>query len=266
MPFLNYFPAVLLAFALTSHAAERMETGFLNRTLTLDGEVFRYQVYVPAEYAATNRWPVVLFLHGGGERGDDGLRQTDVGLGPAVRQKVTQWPALIVFPQGRPAPRWNVQDAQVALEALRQTEEEFATDPERVYLTGMSRGGVGSYYLAYRDPARFAALLVACGRVRPPDAAESAVVPDTEGEPFTALALRLHNLPCWLYHGDADTIIAVDESRRLATALRDLAAPFTYTEVPGGNHHVWDAMYRSPEVVDWLFKQRRSNQPATVAP
>lgn len=261
-------PAVLLllALALPSLAASPRETGFLNRTLELDHEVFRYQVYVPAAYAPTNRWPVVLFLHGGGERGDDGLLQTEVGIGSAVRRNAAQWPAIIVFPQGRKGLRWNAQEAAVALEALRATEAEFSTEPDRVYLTGMSRGGVGSYYLAYRDPARFAAILVACGRVRPPDASESAVVPAADGDPFAALARRLRGVPLRLFHGDADATITVEESRLLAAALRELDAPFTYTEIPGGDHNAWDAMYRSAEVVEWLFGQRRAGETGAGAP
>jgi predicted peptidase len=258
---------LILALTLPTQAANRIETGFLNRSLMLDHEVFRYQVYVPAAYSPTSRWPVVLFLHGAGERGDDGLLQTEAGLGSAVRRKAAQWPAIIVFPQGRQAvPRWNAKEAAVALESLRLTEAEFATDPDRVYLTGMSRGGVGSYYLAYREPARFAAVLVACGRVRPPDSDESAIVPPADGEPFAALAHRLRGLPLWLFHGDADTIISVEESRCLAAALRALDAPFTYTEIPGGDHNAWDAMYQSPEVAAWLFKQRRLHPPADPAP
>lgn len=257
---------LLLVLALPSFAVPSRDTGFLNRTLTHDHELFRYQVYVPAAYTPTSRWPVVLFLHGGGERGDDGLLQTEVGLGSAVRRHAAQWPAIIVFPQGRKGFRWNARDAAVALEALRLTEEEFATDPDRVYLTGMSRGGVGSYYLAYRDPARFAAVLVACGRVRPPDASESAVVPAEDGDPFAALARRLRGVPLWLYHGDADATITVEESRLLAAALRELGAPFHYTELPGGDHNAWDAMYRSAEVVEWLFGQRRAHQPGPSAP
>jgi len=125
----------------------------------VDGtETRRYQVFVPNDYTPSLRWPVILFLPGGGQQGDDGLLQTQVGLGSAIRLHADRWPAIVVFPQVRPGKRWNAQDAAWALKALEQTQREFATDPNRVYLTGLSGGGAGAYYLAYRDPGRFAAV------------------------------------------------------------------------------------------------------------
>jgi predicted peptidase len=243
--------------------SQTQETGFLNRTLALRGESYRYQVFVPADYTPTRRWPVVLFLHGGGERGVDGLLPTETGLGSAIRRYSDRYPAVVVFPQGRVGALWGELEASVALGALAQTEREFATDPDRVYLTGLSRGGEAAYYLAYRDPSRFAALLVSCGRVRPgaPPLGRGVpepVVPPADGEPFVVLAKRLQRLPVWVFHGDADTAISVEESRLLRDALGPNSATFTYTELAGVGHNAWDAMYRSPAVAEWLFRQRRS--------
>jgi predicted peptidase len=153
---------------------QQRETGFLNRTVVDGAETGRYQVFVPSRYTAAERWPVILYLHGGGAQGDDGLQQTDIALGSSVRQFQDRWPAIVVFPQVRPGKRWNGDDATWALKALEQTQREFSTDPSRIYLTGLSRGGAGAYYLAYRDPGRFAALVVVCGRV--PDGADAELV------------------------------------------------------------------------------------------
>ena len=254
--------AALLAFTGTTLGQSR-ETGFLNRTVVDGSQLRRYQVFVPGAYTPGQRWPIVLFLHGGGEQGDDGLLQTNVGLGPAIRNGAEGWPAIVVFPQVRPGRRWSGQDAARALKALEQTQQEFVTDPDRVYLTGLSRGGAGAYYLAYRNPGRFSALLVSCGRVTPattldgqPAPDVDPVVPKTDNDPFNVLAVQLKRIPTWIFHGDADMTISVDESRRLAQALRQANAPVTYTELAGVGHNAWDAMYGRAEVVQWLFAQR----------
>jgi predicted peptidase len=245
--------------------SQRVETGFLNRAVVDGTQTRRYQVFVPSSYTPTQRWPVILFLHGGGEQGNDGLLPTETGLGSAIRRSQDRWPALVVFPQVRPGKRWNGEDAAWALKALEQTQREFATDPNRVYLTGLSRGGAGAYYLAYRDPGRFAALLVVCGRVtaaatldEQPAPDLDPVIPASDGDPFNALAARLRNIPIWVFHGDADKTISVDESRRAAAALKRAGGRITYTELPGVGHNAWDTAYRSAEVAQWLLSNRTS--------
>ena len=242
---------------------QRVETGFLNRVLGDGAEARRYQVFVPSGYTASQRWPVILFLHGGGEQGDDGLLQTEVGLGAAIRRHADRWPAIVVFPQVRPGKRWDGQDAAWALKALDETQREYATDPTRVYLTGLSRGGAGAYYLAYRNPGRFAAVLISCGRVTPvttldgpPFLNSDPVVPESDGDQFEALAAKLKNTPVWVFHGDADTVVPVAESRRAVAALRRVGAPITYTELPGVGHNAWDTAYSNAEVSQWLFTHR----------
>ena len=258
----------LMAAVLVFPAAvfgQRAESGFLNRVVVDGSETRRYQVFVPSDYSTTQRWPVILFLHGGGEEGDDGFLQTEVGLGSAIRRHADRWPAIVVFPQVRPGKRWNGQDAAWALKALDETQREFATDPSRVYLTGLSCGGAGAYYLAYRNPGRFAAVLISCGRVTPattlggqPAPDVDPVVPGTDGDPFRALAAKLKQTPTWVFHGDADTVISVEESRRATEALREAGAPITYTELPGVGHNAWDTAYGRVDVAQWLFAQYRT--------
>jgi poly(3-hydroxybutyrate) depolymerase len=244
--------------------ARGVETGFLDRTIR-QGDVDRaYQVYVPRGYTPDRDWPVILFLHGGGETGHDGLRPTAVGLGAALRWNPERFPAIVVFPQLAPGRRWNGDEALLALGALEATEREFATDPERVYLTGLSRGGAGAWYIARREPDRFAAVLVACGRVTPPDSLDGRPSPDadpivsrSEPDPFGVLAETLGRLPTWIVHGDRDPVIAVEESRRLVAALRERGAPVRYTELPGVGHGAWEEAYGNPGISTWLFEQRR---------
>lgn len=234
-----------------------METGFLDRTVTVAGETHRHQVFVPADYLPTKRWPVILFLHGAGERGTDGLLQTEVGLGSALRRHPERYPAIVVFPQVSPDARWTGPAAEMALKALEQTEREFNIDRGRVYLTGLSMGGSGAWYLAYRNPERFAALLIICARIIPAAEAVEPLVPPRDGPVYAALATRLKSLPIWLFHGDADDIVPVEQSRQVSAALQAAGAGVRYTELAGVGHNAWDAAYASPEVAAWLLSQSR---------
>jgi predicted peptidase len=249
--------ALLIGGPGTEAAAQTTATGFLDRSVSIAGETYRYQVYVPADYTSARTWPVVLFLHGGGERGTDGLIQTEVGIGSAIRRFSTRFPAIVVMPQARPPAGWVGANAEMALKALDQTETEFNIDRNREYLTGLSMGGAGTWYVAYRHPNRFAALLAICARVRPSATTTDPVVPAADGEPFAALAARVKHLPIWVVHGDADNTVPVDESRGIVAALKALHVPVKYSELPGVGHNSWDEAYRSADVATWLFAQKK---------
>ena len=252
--------AVLTLLAGAAHAQTR-ETGFLDRRVTVVGHSYHYQVFVPASYTATQRWPVILFLHGAGERGDDGLLQTQVGLGAALRQNAARFPAIIVLPQAPAESMWTGVPARMAMAALEETSREFRTDSDRVYLTGLSLGGNGTWYLAYRYPSRFAAIVPICGFVtafRVWSGPFTPVVPADSGAPFEALARQLRRVPTWIVHGEVDNVVPVEQSQQAAAALKAAGAPVQYLEVPGTGHNAWDAAYGSPALVRWLFAQHRS--------
>jgi predicted peptidase len=251
---------VLLMSSPPALVAQSVETGFLNRKVAVGGRTYRYQVYVPPSYTSSQRWPVILFLHGGGERGTDGLLQTQVGLGTALRKNAERFPAIVVFPQVPPDSFWVGTPARVAMAALDRTIEEFRTDSDRVYLTGLSIGGNGTWYLAYRHPSRFAALMPICGWVVPSKEwglTAELVVPADSGEAFAALARRLRNIPTWIVHGEVDDVLPVEQSRLAAAALKSVGAPVQYLELVGTEHNSWDATYASPAMMNWLFAQRR---------
>jgi len=249
----------LLMAAVIPWQAPPVETGFLDRTVSVAGQTYRYVVYVPANYASAGRWPVILFLHGAGERGGDGLIQTNVGLAPAIRQAPGRFPAIVVFPQVPTDSQWVGAPADAALAALAQTMKEFHTDPARVYLTGLSMGGHGTWYLAYRHPELFAAIAPLCGWVADMDRFRGSVpvVPPDSGAPLAALARRLGKLPSWIFHGEVDQAVPVNGSREPAAALKAAGADVRYTEFLGMNHNVWDATYASDEFTRWLFAQHR---------
>lgn len=239
--------------------AQRVETGFLDRAVTVAGRAYRYQVYVPTNYASSSdRWPAILFLHGAGERGSDGLLQTTVGLPTAIRRTPAAYPAIVVIPQLPSDSLWVGAPADAAIAALDQTMREFRVDTSRVYLTGLSLGGNGTWNLAYRYPERFAAIAPVCGFLSalPGISRLKLVVPVDSGDAFAAVARRIGRLPTWIFHGEMDPAVPVAESRRAADALKAAGGDVRYTEFLGGGHNVWDETYGSKQFQEWLFAQR----------
>ena len=223
-------------------AAQRQETGFLDRTVMLDGATYRYQVYVPADYSAGKKWPVVLFLHGAGERGDDGLAQTNVGIGTAIRAHADRYHAIIVMPQCRKAVFWQGVMETQALAALDQSMKEFHGDPDRVYLTGLSMGGYGSWSLLSRYPGKFAAAVVICGGIVPPPPLPAPA--DLGPDPYAGAAKKIGAaVPLWVFHGGADPVVPVTESRKIVEALKALGSNVKYTEYEGVLHDSWVKAY-----------------------
>ena len=258
-PMVSFLVALCLTSSSAAQAQARLETGFLDRSVSLGGQTYKYQIFVPPAYTPSQRWPVILFLHGAGERGSDGYVQTQVGLAPAIRQNAARFPAIAVFPQATAESSWTGTLARVALTALDQTTREYQTDPSRVYLTGLSMGGNGTWYIAYRNPKRFAAIAPICGWISPQFwKAADPVVPADSGEIYSAFGRQLRQTPTWIFHGEIDPAVPVDESRKAFAALQAAGAPVQYTEVPGTGHNAWDATYDSPKFWAWLFAQRRS--------
>jgi len=235
-------------------ASAQNQTGFLDRTLELDGVEHRYQVFVPSAYDPDRAWPVILFLHGSGERGSDGLFPTEIGLGSAIRRHADRFPAVVVFPQVPLGSNW-IETADVAMAALEKTESEYNTDPDRVYLTGLSIGGQGTWYLAYTHPERWAAVVPVCGFVenlRQWPAAAPGV-----SDPYASIADALVDVPVWIFHGSADQTVPVEASRRMQEALQEVGADVTYSEFEGVGHNAWTPAYRSADLATWLFSQLR---------
>ena len=241
-------------------STRRSETGFLDRSLTAGGRESRYVVYVPRD--AAGPLPVILSLHGAGERGSEGMRPTQVGLGPAVRWMPERFPALIVFPQVPPDERWLGAPAAAAMEALEATIREFGADRERIYLTGLSMGGYGVWHMATAYPDVFAALVPVCGGIVPAGSATSVrQSPLTLGEPdpYAFTATRVASIPTWIFHGADDTVVLPSESRRMHEALQAVGAGVRLTVYEGVGHNSWDRAYGEAELWEWLFRQRRED-------
>jgi len=259
----------LLTVTLPATAAPRIETGFLDREVMLDSVGYRYQVYVPANYAEGKLHPVILFLHGVGEGGEDGLLQTQVGLGPAIRQARQRFPFIVVFPQARRNQLWVGEMAALALKALDRTVEEFNGDSQRLYVTGISMGGHGTWCVTARAPGKFAAIVPICGfvnvkRLDLPAERKAFVLKDNpfanSPDPYLAVASQISKVPAWIFHGAADPVISPDESRRMFQTLKASGFDVRYTEYEGVAHNSWDRAYAEPDLLPWLLSHRRSQQ------
>ena len=195
------------------------------------------------------------------------MLQTGTDFAIHIRENRAPFPAIVVFPQAKPGTRWFYPQMQkLVMAELDRTIAEFSVDTTRLYLHGYSMGGTGSYRLAYKFPDRFAAVVIVAGRVEPganytPDeiAVDRATNPVVaNSDPFSALAAGLRKIPMWIFHGDADPTVPVDQSRRLVAALRSLGAPLRYTELHGADHYTAPPKaYAEADLFRWLLSQHR---------
>jgi predicted peptidase len=254
------FLSILLA-ASAAHA-KKQETGFLDRSVAVSGTSYKYQVFVPENWSPKQKWPIILFLHGAGERADDGLIQTQVGIGRAIREHRDRFPAIVVLPQCRKEHWWTQSPMDdEAMAALEAATKEFHGDPNRTYLTGLSMGGYGTWYLAAKYPGRFAAIAPICGGVLMPDAARAQ--PTGDVTPYTEAAKKVGGkTPTWIFHGADDPVVPVTESRKMNDAMKALGGDVRYTEYPGVGHDSWNKAYDEADLFTWMFSKSLSGNAA----
>jgi predicted peptidase len=257
---------LLILLALSGSTATA-QTGFLDRTILRGGETYRYQVYVPAEYTPKSVWPLIVSLHGNGAQGTDGMLQTGSNFAIRIREHRATFPAIVVFPQARPGTRWFYPEMEeLVMAELQRTTSEFRIDTKRIYLHGFSMGATGGYRIALKWPTTFAAGVLVAGRIEdgPPytpqeieiDRRTNPFVAATD--PFTVLAAGIRQIPIWVFHGDADERVPVEQSRRVVAALKHAGAAVRYTEYPGVDHNSAPAKaYAEADFLSWLFSQRR---------
>lgn len=215
--------------------------GFQLRTLKVGDQERLYSVFLPTDYDGQRRYPVVLFLHGSGERGQDGKIQAQTGLGAIIAGRPDDFPVIAVFPQARQTWAADSDDAKAALAALDDVLKTFQGDPERVILTGLSMGGHGTWQLAEQDPKRWAAIAPVCGFT----------------DPKAAAPIAAAKLPVWSLIGDADSARLLDSTRAMLDALRAAGAEPRETEYRAVGHNSWDRAYSDPKLLDWMLGQRR---------
>lgn len=208
---------------------------------TLDREVrrrvsCRYLLTLPTDAdAKSRRAPLVLFLHGAGERGDDIERVKKHGPAKLI-ERGQSFPFILVAPQC-PSGTWWQNGILTAL--LDEVMEQHAVDADRVYLTGISMGGFATWSLAIETPGKFAAIVPICGG----------------GAPY--VADRLKRIPIWAFHGAKDDVVPLYESERMVEAVKKAGGAPKFTVYPDAGHDAWTRTYEDPALWDWLLAQRR---------
>lgn len=215
-------------------------------------ESFQYLFLEPETVEPGKKYPLILFLHGAGERGND-PEALKKHLLPTIASDEYQkkFPCFVIAPQCRSENRWSARRGEnsanedmgpmmeMALQCVDEVVKEFPVDENRLYLTGLSMGGYGSWDLAARQPNRWAAVVPICGG----------------GD--VANAEKLKNVPIWAVHGDADPAVPVEKSREMVKAIKEAGGDPKYTEYAGVGHDSWTQAYADPNgVIPWMFKQR----------
>ena len=233
--------AICLISSIPAVAADPVKTGFLEKRFkNADGHESSYVVFVPHCYDGKKAMPVILFLHGSGETKGGTKMPVEVGIGPAIKKREKEFPFITVIPQSEKR-TWKAdsEDGKRALAILDEVLKNYQCDPTRIYLTGLSMGGYGTWSLATAHPEKWAAIVPVCGG----------------GDPSSAGKIK--DLPCWCFHGDADKAVPVARSREMIAALKKAGGTPKYTEYPGVGHNSWDKAYGTEDLYAWLLQQKR---------
>ncbi|MHC4487701.1 MAG: carboxylesterase family protein [Planctomycetota bacterium] len=204
-----------------------------------DGGRLRYDLMKPKDYDHGKKYPLVLWLHGRG----GSIRPARVLIEAILR---AEYPCFVLAPEALVGETWGKQSPQIqtdvqplVLEIIETLKNEFSIDTKRLYITGQSMGGFGTYAFITRNPGMFAAAVSVCGR----------------GDP--AKAEYIAKIPIWIFHGDKDAVVPVGHSRDMFEALKKAGGDPKYTEYEGIGHNSWDKAYATDELWAWLFAQRK---------
>ena len=198
-----------------------------------------YLLYLPPGYSSSQeQWPLVLFLHGAGERGDDLALVKKAGP-PRMVEDGADFPFIMVSPQVATGQVW---DRDILFHLLQKLKKQLRVDSERIYLTGLSMGGFGAWDLALTYPEEFAAMIPICGGANP------------------IRTCFLKEMAIWVFHGEDDGVVPAYRSTELAARLENCSHPaFRCTIYPNTRHNSWTRTYRNPAVWEWLLQQRRGS-------
>jgi len=204
-----------------------------------------YLIHVPqtAQQDPLNKQPLIVFLHGSGERGDDIDLVKMHGI-PNVVEREEDFPFITISPQC-PQDTWWVELTDALDALLVQVISRQPVDLNRIYLTGISMGGYGTWYWASRYPDRFAAIAPVSGGGAP-----------FHGFPEKVCVLK--NMPVWAFHGERDDTVPVKESQVLVDALKSCGGNIRFTVYPDTGHEAWDRTYDNPELYAWLLEHKRT--------
>jgi predicted peptidase len=250
--------ALFLLCAFTSlreaRADEDWKSMLEKKTFTdKDGKTLQYRLLKPDNYDAKEKYPLVLFLHGAGERGKDNERQLIHGVTEfAKEENRKKHPCFLLAPQCPTGSGWSdfmskkktpskeqSEPGKLAVELVEAIQKEFSIDPKRLYITGLSMGGYGTWDIITRHPDMFAAAVPICGG----------------GD--SAQMEKIAKMPIWVFHGGKDPVVRPERSRELVEAIKKAGGEAKYTEYPDVGHNSWVKAYQDADMMAWLFAQKR---------
>ncbi len=253
--FLVIFMAVFSFSCFGQPNRKTTETGkFEAKIFSKDGKTIPYRLFVPANYDKTKKYPLVLWLHGSAGRGDDNEKQITGGNTPGATiwtkpENQAKNPAFVVAPQCPVGEYWTSTNAELrpsgqmemVVELLKDLQKQYSVDADRLYVTGQSMGGYGTWSIIAEYPEMFAAAIPLCGGGN------------------VSKAKNLTKIPIWAFHGDADETVSVEKSRNMIEAIKKAGGNPKYTEYKGIGHAVWVPAFAETELVTWTFSQKRNN-------
>ena len=257
---------LILTFLTFQFSAEAQDRElFERREFTSEGDTLRYRILYPEGFSEAGKYPLIFVLHGAGERGRDNEAQlihgSDLFLQDSIRK---EFPAIVVFPQVEPEDYWaqveverdsfplqfnfkNTGTPTKAMGLLMKLSEELAgkssTDKSRIYVGGLSMGGMGTYEIIYRKPEFFAAAFAICG------GADPAIV---EKYP--------KGFPIWIFHGEKDNVVPPEFSKTMAREINSHGGNAKLSLYPNDNHNSWDSAFSEPYLLPWLFSQKNKQK------
>jgi len=255
--------ALFLMLAMNSVTAQYKDL-YEKKEFISGNDTLRYRMLYPLNYDAGKKYPLLLFLHGSGERGNDNEAQlVHGGVLFADSTNRLRFPAFVIFPQCPANDFWarlsrdpNKKDSlgQFTFESGQPIGKSLGlvsrlldslvaaklVNTKRIYLGGLSMGGMGTFELLWRKPNFFAAAFPICGG----------------GDP-KQVSVYARKFPVWIFHGGSDPVVPVGNSRLMTNALKAAGAKVKYMEYPGVGHNSWDNAFAEPELLPWLFKQKK---------
>lgn len=232
--------ALVLSFCFTAIGQDTPPAGKQFALSTdVDGRTkFDYLLYLPEEYAKSDKkFPLVLFLHGAGERGDN-LDLVQVHGPPKLIAAGKHFPFVVVSPQCKADTWWQAAELSDLIDHI---EAKHRIDKDRIYVTGLSMGGFGTWALAAYEPTRFAAIAPVCGG----------------GNPIATRYTQPIDAAIWTFHGGKDSVVPIEESQKMVRALQGRGVNVKLTVYPDANHDSWSATYNNEELYRWLLRHKR---------
>ncbi len=263
---MRYLIVAIIVMSTAFQAAAQDTTTFKAKTYTSSaGHALPYRIAYPDQFKKSKKYPLILFLHGAGERGNNNVSQLIHGSKLFTDPKNRKdFPAIVIFPQCASDSYWSsvlvdrtqspftldfdyskpiTPPLQAAIELVQSIIAEGSVDESRIYITGLSMGGMGTFEAVYRYPDLFAAASPICG-----------------GADVNAYDARVINVPFRVYHGTIDAVVDVEQSRRMVEKLKSLNAPVEYIEYPNVNHNSWDNAFAEPDYLRWMFKYKKKKK------